>query len=137
MAAYNMNREVREIAELTGRTEEQVGAELSLNSVLIDRNPNRYEWTALSRQEERKVKNALAEVKESIAIEKAREELNQKLASGTAVWRKISGEWLVQITGQDVEVGDIIQVEKRDGSTSDELIKSIVTKNNDGTFVRV
>lgn len=137
MAAYNMNQEVKEIAELTGKTEEQVGGELGLIHVLIDRNPDYCEWTAHSRSEERKVKAALADTKGKIAKGKAKKEFEQKLASGAAVWRRVSGEWLVQITGQEVEAGDIIKVEKRDGSTSDELIKNIVTKNDDGIFARV
>lgn len=130
MAMYNMSEEVKEIAELTGKSEEQVAEELDMKDVSG-------EWTAYNRREEYRVKVALADAKRSAAKEKAKREFEQKLASGAAVWRKISGEWLVQVTGQEVKEGDIIKVERRDGSTSDELIKSIVTKNDDGIFARV
>lgn len=130
MAMYNMSEEVKEIAELTGKSEEQVAEELDMKDVSG-------EWTAYNRREEHRVKVALADAKRSAAKEKAKREFEQKLASGAAVWRKISGEWLVQVTGQEVKEGDIIKVERRDGSTSDELIKSIVTKNDDGIFARV
>lgn len=130
MAMYNMSQEVKEIAELTGETEEKVAEELDMKDVSG-------EWTAYNRREENRVKARLAEVKKSVAKEKAKKEFEQKLASGAAVWRKISGEWLVQITGQEVEEGDIIKVERRNGSTSDELIKKIVAKNENGIFARV
>src|SRR5690554_3440601 len=130
MAMYNMSEEVREIAKITGKSEEQVAEELDMKDVSG-------KWTAYNRSEERRAKNALAEARENAAKEKAKKEFEQKLASGAAVWRKISGEWLVQVTGQEVKEGDVIKVERRDGSTSDELIKSIVTKNDDGIFARV
>ncbi len=130
MAMYNMSEEIKEIAELTGKSEEQVAEELDMKDVSG-------EWTAYNRREENRVKTALSEVKEKVAKEKAKKEFEQKLASGAAVWRKISGEWLVQVTGQEVKEGDVIKVERRDGSTSDELIKSIVAKNDDGIFARV
>lgn len=130
MAMYDMSKEVREIAELTGKSEEEVAEELDMKDVSG-------EWTAYNRREENRVKARLAEVKKSVAKEKEQKEFEEKLAAGAAVWRKISGEWLVQVTGQEVKEGDVIKVERRDGSTSDELIKSIVTKNDDGIFARV
>lgn len=130
MAMYNMSKEIKEIAELTGKAEDLVAQELGISKVGA-------EWTAWNRREEWRVKSALTEAKEKAAKERAKQELEQKLAKGAAVWRKISGEWLVQVTGREVREGDIIKVEKRDGSTSDELIKSIVTKNDDGIFARV
>lgn len=130
MAMYDMTKEVKEIAELTGKTEEVVAEALKIKKV-------GGEWTAWNRREENRVKNALTEARENAAKEKARKEFEEKLASGAAVWRKVSGEWLVQVTGQEVSEGDIIKVEKRDGSTSDELVKSTVATNDQGIFVRV
>lgn len=130
MAMYNMSKEVREIAEITGKSEDLVAQELGIGKVGD-------EWTAWNRREEWRVKSALTEAKEKAAKERAKQELEQKLAKGAAVWRKISGEWLVQVTGREVREGDIIKVEKRDGSISEELVKCVVTKNDDGVFVRV
>ena len=130
MAMYNMSKEIREIAELTGKSEEQVAEELDMKVVSG-------EWTAYNRREEHRVKVALADAKRSAAKEKAKRDFEQKLAKGAAVWRKISGEWLVQVTGREVKEGEIIKVERRDGSISEELVKRIVTKNDDGIFVRV
>ena len=130
MAMYNMSKEIREIAELTGKPEEQVAEELDMKVVSG-------EWTAYNRREEHRVKVALADARRSAAKEKAKREFEQKLAKGAAVWRKISGEWLVQVTGREVKKGEIIKVERRDGSISEELVKCIVTKNDDGVFVRV
>jgi len=130
MATYSMNEEIREIAALTGKEEKAVGEELRIR-LLGD------EWTAWNRSEERRVKNALADAKDALAREDAKKALEQKLEKGACIWRKVSGEWLVQVTGQDVEVGDIIKVERRDGTVSDELVKTIVATTDEGTFVRV
>jgi len=130
MATYNVSKQVKEIAALTGRAEKAVGEELGIK-LLGD------EWTAWNRSEERGVRNALAEAQEALAREEAAKALQEKLATGACVWRKVSGEWLVQVTGQDVEVGDIIRVERRDATTSDELVKDIVTSTGEGVFVRV
>jgi len=113
---YNMSKEIKEIAELTGRSEEQVAKELDMKVVSG-------EWTAYNRREEHGVKVALADARRSAAKEKAKREFEQKLAKGAAVWRKISGEWLVQVTGREVKEGRIIKVERRDGSISEELVK--------------
>ena len=130
MATYNMTKEIREIAALTGKEEKAVGEELGIN-LLGD------EWTAWNRSEERRVKNALAEAKDAVAREDAKRALEQKLEKGACIWRKISGEWLVQVTGQEVEVGDMVKVERKDGTVSDELVKTIVATTDEGTFVRV
>ena len=61
--------------------------------------------------------------------------LKQKLEAGTAVWRKVSGEWMIQVTGQEVNVGDIVEVERKDGSKSKHVISKIATKTEEGTFL--
>mgnify|MGYP000878757063 CR=1 FL=1 len=130
MAQYNMSAEVKKAAEITGKTEEAIAEKLGLQEL-------NGKWIAWNRREEYSVNLYLQNAKEKAARRKAKEELAEKLANGTAIWRRISGEWLVQITGKKVEKGDIVKVEKRDGTTSDELIKSIVTQNSDGIFARV
>ena len=60
MAMYNMNKEVREIAEITGKSEDLVAQELGISKVGD-------EWTAWSRREEWRVKSALTEAKEKAA----------------------------------------------------------------------
>jgi len=130
MATYNTTKEIREIAALTGKEEKAIGEELGID-LLGD------EWTAWNRSEERRVKNALAEAKDAVAREDAKRALEQKLEKGACIWRKISGEWLVQVTGQEVEVGDMVKVERKDGTVSDELVKTIVATTDEGTFVRV
>jgi len=130
MAMYNMSEEIRKIAEFTGKSEEQVAKELDMKDVSG-------KWTAYNRREENRVKTALRKAEEQVAREKEQKEFEEKLAAGTAVWRRVSGEWLVQVTGQEVKEGDIVTVERRNGTSSDELIKSIVTKNDQGIFARV
>lgn len=125
-----MSEEIRKIAEFTGKSEEQVAKELDMKDVSG-------KWTAYNRREENRVKTALRKAEEQVAREKEQKEFEEKLAAGTAVWRRVSGEWLVQVTGQEVKEGDIVTVERRNGTSSDELIKSIVTKNDQGIFARV
>lgn len=130
MAMYNVKAEVKEIAGLTGQSEKAVAEKLRIDYICDT-------WMACNRSEENRVKNALADAKEALARKEAAKALKEKLAAGACVWRKVSGEWLVQVTSQDVEVGDIIRVERRDGTVSDELVKAIVTSTGEGVFVRV
>lgn len=130
MASYNMNEEIKEIAALTGKEEKAVGEELRIR-LLGDG------WTAWNRSEEKGVKRALADARDAVAREDAKRALAQKLEKGACIWRKVSGEWLVQVTGQEVEVGDMIKVERKDGTVSDELVSAIVATTEEGVFVRV
>ncbi len=130
MASYNMNEEIKEIAALTGKEEKAVGGELRIR-LLGDG------WTAWNRSEEKGVKRALADARDAVAREDAKRALAQKLEKGACIWRKVSGEWLVQVTGQEVEVGDMIKVERKDGTVSDELVSAIVATTEEGVFVRV
>jgi hypothetical protein len=130
MASYNMNEEIKEIAALTGKEEKAVGEELRIR-LLGDG------WTAWNRSEEKGVKRALADTRDAVAREDAKRALAQKLEKGACIWRKVSGEWLVQVTGQEVEVGDMIRVERKDGTVSDELVSAIVATTEEGVFVRV
>ncbi len=130
MAWYNMDNEMRKIAEITGKAEEVIAKNLDIKNISG-------EWTAQNRSEEGRVKLALIEAREEAKAKADKKAFEEKLAGGAAVWRKVSGEWLVQITGQGVKEGDIVKVERKDGSTSDELIRSIVTTNENGIFARV
>jgi hypothetical protein len=130
MAWYNMDKEMREIAEITGKAEEVIAKNLDIKNISG-------EWTAQNRSEEGRVKLALIEAREEAKAKADKKAFEEKLAGGAAVWRKVSGEWLVQITGQGVKEGDIVKVERKNGSTSDELIRSIVTTNENGIFARV
>ena len=130
MAWYNMDNEMREIAEITGKAEEVIAKNLDIKNISG-------EWTAQNRSEEGRVKLALIEAREEAKAKADKRAFEEKLAGGAAVWRKVSGEWLVQITGQGVKEGDIVKVERKNGSTSDELIRSIVTTNENGIFARV
>lgn len=130
MAWYNVNNEMREIAEITGKAEEVIAKNLDIKNISG-------EWTAQNRREEGRVNLALIEAREEARARADKKAFEEKLAGGAAVWRKVSGEWLVQITGQGVKEGDIVKVERKDGSTSDELIRSIVTTNESGIFARV
>lgn len=130
MAWYNMDNEMREIAKITGKAEEVIAKNLDIKNILG-------EWTAQNRSEEGRVNLALIEAREEAKARADKKAFEEKLAGGAAVWRKVSGEWLVQITGQGVKEGDIVKVERKDGSTSDELIRSIVTTNENGIFARV
>lgn len=130
MAWYNMDKEMREIAEITGKAEEVIAKNLDIKNISG-------EWTAQNRSEEGRVKLALIEAMEEAKAKADKRAFEEKLAGGAAVWRKVSGEWLVQITGQGVKEGDIVKVERKNGSTSDELIRSIVTTNENGIFARV
>jgi len=130
MAWYNMDKEMREIAEITGKAEEVIAKNLDIKNISG-------EWTAQNRSEEGRVKLALIEAREEAKAKADKRAFEEKLAGGAAVWRKVSGEWLVQITGQGVKEGDIVKVERKNGSTSDELIRSIVTTNENGIFARV
>lgn len=130
MAWYNMDNEMREIAEITGKAEEVIAKNLDIKNISG-------EWTAQNRSEEGRVKLALIEAREEAKAKADKKAFEEKLAGGAAVWRKVSGEWLVQITGQGVKEGDIVKVERKNGSTSDELIRNIVTTNENGIFARV
>lgn len=130
MAWYNMDKEMRKIAEITGKAEEVIAKNLDIKNISG-------EWTAQNRSEEGRVKLALIEAREEAKAKADKRAFEEKLAGGAAVWRKVSGEWLVQITGQGVKEGDIVKVERKNGSTSDELIRSIVTTNENGIFARV
>ncbi len=130
MASYNMNEEIKEIAALTGKEDKAVGEELRIR-LLGDG------WTAWNRSEEKGVKRALADARDAVAREDAKRALAQKLEKGACIWRKVSGEWLVQVTGQEVEVGDMIKVERKDGTVSDELVSAIVATTEEGVFVKV
>lgn len=130
MAWYNVDNEMREIAEITGKAEEVIAKNLDIKNISG-------EWTAQNRSEEGRVNLALIEAREEAKARADKKAFEEKLAGGAAVWRKVSGEWLVQITGQGVKEGDIVKVERKDGSTSDELIRSIVTTNENGIFARV
>lgn len=130
MAWYSVDNKMREIAEITGKAEEVIAKNLDIKNILG-------EWTAQNRSEEGRVNLALIEAREEAKARANKKAFEEKLAGGAAVWRKVSGEWLVQITGQGVKEGDIVKVERKDGSTSDELIRSIVTTNENGIFARV
>ena len=94
-------------------------------------------WTVCNRSKENTLLQAIAEAEEAVAIERQRAELQAKLAAGAIVWRKVSGEWMIQITGQDAAEGDIVSVTTKDGRTADVLIKKIVARNAEGIFARV
>lgn len=128
---YNMNREIEQIAALQGLDENTVAKNLKIKMT------GRDEWTAFNRREQSNVINALYEAKQKAAKAASEAAFKSKLSSGAIVWRKIYGEWMIQITGREVSEGDIVTAERRDGTKSDVMVKEIVAKNAEGIFARV
>lgn len=123
---YEMKKEVAELAALTGMSEEDIGKKFDLFRGYIAQN----------RREQMQVLTAISEAKEKKAAADAKAAFEAKLEAGTAVWRKVSGEWMIQVTGQEVNVGDIVEVERKDGSKSKHVISKIATKTEEGTFCK-
>lgn len=130
MATYNMSKEVKELAALKGMTDEEVAKSLGLTYTWD-------QWTAWNRGEQYKVTSALADAKAAKKAAEDKAAFAQKLEKGAAVWRKVGRDWLVQVTGREVAVGDIIEVERRSGEKSKQTVKHIVSRGEDGIYCRV
>ena len=132
MARHIVTKEVRELAQITGKTEAEVTAKYTYKVRLSDG-----EWEACNRGTQSSIKRELAEAQARARKAEEKKAFAQKMQAGAAIWRKVGIEWLVQVTGREVEAGEMIEVERRDGSKSLHLIRSIVTQNDNGIFCRV
>ena len=130
MASYNMDKEIKELASLKGMTEEEVAKSFGLTYTWN-------QWTAWNRGEQYKVTSALADARDAKKAAEDKAAFEKKLSKGAAVWRKVGGDWLVQVTGREVAVGDTLDVTRRNGETSKQLVRKIVSRGVDGIFCRV
>lgn len=132
MAWYTVDKEVKELAKLTGRTEEQVTAKYGHNARIYDG-----EWEAGNRSTQNGIIMALNDAKAAQRKADTKKAFEAKLSSGAAVWRKVGYEWLVQVTGAEVTVGDIIEVERRNGEKSKQRVRNIISRGADGIYCQV
>ena len=130
MASYNMSKEIKELATLKGMTEEAVAKSFGLTYTWD-------QWTAWNRGEQYKVTSALADARDAKKAAENKAAFEKKLSEGAAVWRKVGGDWLVQVTGREVAVGDLIEVERRSGEKSKQTVKHVVSRGADGIYCRV
>ncbi|NLL66069.1 MAG: hypothetical protein GX236_00015 [Clostridiaceae bacterium] len=122
MAMYNMNQEVKRIAELQNRTEEAVAEELGLKKVSYS---DGCYWIAWNRREERAVIAALEEAEDA----KIRAEIRaERLA--TFHWIKEKGDWVVAGDFEGKIVGDTIVVMKANGSKQEKRISAFTESGN-------
>jgi len=61
----------------------------------------------------------------------------EKIQSGAATWKQIDGAWYVLVKGDKLEPGAVIEVEKKNGSKSEVLIKSVKIDTEIGTLYKV
>lgn len=94
-------------------------------------------WQCGNRGTEMAISRALGEARDAKRIADAKAALAAKLASGAAVWRKIGAEWLAQVTGRDISVGDMIEVERKSGERSKQIVRAIVSRSVEGIYCRV
>ena len=127
---HDVTKKIEEIAVLTKADEATVAKTLRLYG-------GKGGWQAGNRADEARVTRCLADAREAKRVADAKKALMEKLASGATIWRKVGSEWLVQITGQAVDVGCLIDVERRDGTKETRQVKSIVARRDDGIFCRV
>lgn len=132
MARYNMNKEIKEMAAITGKTEKEVSIKYGYKITDVSG-----EWEACNRSTQGRISSDLAKLKASKRAEASRKAFEQKLESGAVVWRKVGADWLAQVTGREVTAGDIIDVERKDGSTSKHQVKSIVSRGEYGIYCKV
>lgn len=114
MATYYMNKEVQEIAEITGKTVEELAVELSLND------HGRRGCEAWNRSEQNRVLRMLGEVKDA---KKAKELREERLS--TYHWVKVEGEWLVSGNFTGKTEGQTITIMKASGEKQERQIVSI------------
>lgn len=127
---HSVAKEVEQLAALKGINEESIAKKYDLYGSVGY-------WEAGNRASEAKIGRDLADAKAEKAKADSQKAFEKKLASGAVVWRKVGGEWMVQVTGREVNVGDLIDVERRDGTSEMYQVKSIVARRDDGTFCRV
>ncbi len=117
MARYNMGKEVKEISEITGRTEKEIAEELGLEYV---KNPYYgTAWYARNRQVEYITKEMLSEAKK--AKLRAARNGNAK-AFNEPFFTRVGDEWGVVARGVDFITDNygavVVKVRKRNGSVS-------------------
>ena len=128
---YEVQDKVKELAEITGTTPEATAKKYGLD---YKRDTYILAW---NRAEQNRIHMALEDAKAAQRAQKAKAAFEQKLASGAIVWRKVGGDWLVQVTGREVAVGDLIEVERRSGEKSKQTVKHVVSRGADGIYCRV
>lgn len=128
---YEVQDKVKELAEITGTTPEATAKKYGLD---YKRDTYILAW---NRGEQNRIHMALEDAKAAQRAQKAKAAFEQKLASGAIVWRKVGYEWLVQVTGREVAEGDMLDVTRRNGETSKQLVRKIVSRGVDGIFCRV
>ena len=121
MARYNMNEEVKEIAEITGRTEKEIAEELELE--FIEKPFYGDAWYASNRRKEHSTKVMLQEVKSEAKKAKFRAAKQGDAKAFTEPFFTKSGDaWAVVARGIDFITdgygAQAIKVRKRNGSVS-------------------
>ncbi len=119
MARYNMNEEVKEIAELTGRTEKEIAEELELE--FIEKPFYGDAWYASNRRKEHSTKAMLREVKSEAKKAKFRAAKRGDAKAFTEpFFTKNGDEWAVVARGIDFSEDGygalVVRVKRRDGS---------------------
>ncbi len=127
---HDVTKKIEEIAVLTKADEATVAKTLRLYG-------GKGGWQAGNRADEARVTRCLADAREAKRVADAKKALMEKLASGAAIWRKVGSEWMVQVTGQEVKVGDILDVERKDGTVAQVIVKSIAATRPDGIYCKV
>lgn len=133
MAQYNVNAQVQKLAAMRSITEEALADQYGYK---LSRDIETGEWMAGNRGIESRIDRDLYDAKAAKRAEDRKKALAAKLSAGTAVWRKVGDEWLIQVTGREVEAGDMIEVERRDGSKSQQIVRAIISRGADGIYCR-
>ena len=113
MATYYMDKEVQEIAEITGRTIEDLLAELKINNGMRG-------CEAWNRGEQIKVTEMLREVR----ADKKAKEIRKERLSGFS-WAKIDGQWAVVGDFNQIAEGSMITVIKASGEKQERIVVCI------------
>lgn len=113
MATYYMDKEVQEISEITGRTMEDILAELNINN-------GKRGCEAWNRGEQIKVIDML---KEARADKKAKEIRKERLEGFR--WAKIDGQWMVAGDFNAIAEGSVITVIKASGEKQEKIVVEI------------
>lgn len=125
MARYDVTRQIDELAELGVTFAE---AEATLGSHLNIDGPTIYAW---GRRGESAVTNLLHEARERAS---ARERRAALTSGSVAEWRKLGGAWL--IAGAGLIRGEVVTVQRRDGSSSLEVVGQIVATHDGLVYAR-
>jgi hypothetical protein len=127
---HDVTKQVETLVALTGKTEEAIAKKYDLYGCVGS-------WEAFNRPTENRITMDMNAAKRIKAEAEEKAAFAAKMQAGCAVWRNLGGEWLVQVTGQDVQVGDMIEVERKNGTKSEQIVKKIVTRKDDSIYCRV